>query len=150
MPVRPLKDYPFFADLKAEYLALITRHADTDLFKPGEYLFRENEHADKFFIVSQGKVNVEVQVQGSHPFSIQTLNPGDILGWSWFIPPYQWRFSAKALDKTEVVVIDGKALQEACEQNHDLGYEIYKRLAGIFVQRLEATRQQLLQVYSNS
>ena len=85
---------------------MIARHAD--MFKPGEYIFRENEPADKFFIISQGKVNIETQVPGRHPFFIQTMPSGDILG------------------------------------------EIYKRLAGIFVQRREAARPQLVQVYSYS
>ena len=69
------------------------------------------------------------------------------MGWSWFIPPNQWRFSSRVVEKAELIVIDGNPLKKICETNHDLGYEIYKRLVGIFVQRLEATRDQLVEVY---
>ncbi|MFA5060149.1 MAG: cyclic nucleotide-binding domain-containing protein [Candidatus Omnitrophota bacterium] len=144
-----LKDHPFFKGLKPEYLDLIAGYTAYDSFKPGEYIFKEGDAAAKFYIVSTGKVNVEVRVPDSHPFAIQTLKDGDILGWSWFIAPNQWRFSAHAIEKTELIVINGKALKDACEKNHDLGYEIYKRLADVFVQRLEATRHQLLEMYTH-
>lgn len=144
-----LINHPFFSGLKPEYITLISRGTDIDTFKPGEYIFREGDNATKFYIIYKGRVNVEIQLPDSHPFSIQTLESGDILGWSWFIEPNQWRFNAKTLEKTELIVIDGKTLKDACEKNHDLGYEIFKRLAGVFVQRLDATRHQLLEVYSH-
>ena len=142
-----LINHPFFAGLKTEYLDLISHCTGLDTVKSGEYIFREGSAAEKFYVIYKGKVNVEIQLPDSHPFSIQTLEEGDVLGWSWFIDPNQWRFSARALAKTELIVIDGKTLKEACENNHDLGYEIFKRLTGVFVQRLEATRRQLLDVY---
>ncbi len=144
-----LKNHPFFAGLKTEYIDLIARHAGVDTLKPGEYIFKEGDSAETFYIISLGKVNIEIQVPDSHPFAIQTLRDGDILGWSWFIEPNQWRFSAHAIEKTELIVINGKALKEACEENHDLGYEIFKRLTDVFVQRLEAARHQLLEIYSH-
>ena len=80
-----LKSHPFFEGLKEDYLELISRYADVESFRPGEYIFREGDPAQKFFIISKGKVDVEIQVPDSNPFSIQTLRDGDILGWSWFI-----------------------------------------------------------------
>lgn len=149
MTSQELKNHPFFSGLKNEYLDLISRYTDVDSFKAGEYIFREGDAATKFYIISKGKVNIEVSVTGSHPFAIQTLHEGDILGWSWFIAPNQWRFNAHTSEKTDLIVIDGKTLKEACEKNHDLGYEIYRRLADVFVQRLEAARHQLLDMYSH-
>lgn len=148
MTVPDLKSHAFFKGLKPEYIDLIARYAGADSFKPGEYIFKQGDPAHKFYIIGRGHVSIEVKMPDSHPFSIQRLGDGDILGWSWFIAPHQWRFSAQCVDRTEVIVVDGKALKEACEKNHDLGYEIYKRLADVFVQRLEATRHQLLEFYS--
>ncbi len=149
MTSHSLKNHPFFAKLKPEYLDLIAGHTAVESFKPGEYIFAQGDSAEKFYIITKGKVNIEISEFSSHPFSIQTLHDGDILGWSWFIAPNQWRFSAHAVEKTELIVIDGKTLKDACEKNHDLGYEIYRRLADVFVQRLEATRYQLMEIYSH-
>jgi CRP-like cAMP-binding protein len=79
---------------------------------------------------------------------LATLGEGEILGWSWLLPPYQWKLHAHALEPTRAIALDGKCLRAKCEQNHDLGYEILKRFAQIMEQRLEATRLQLLDVYA--
>ncbi len=141
------ENHPFFKGLKTEYVDLISGCSDIVTFKPGEYIFKEGDAAENFYIIAKGKVNVEIQMPDSHPFSLQSLGEGNVLGWSWFIAPNQWRFSSRAVEKTELIVVDGKPLKKACETNHDLGYEIYKRLVGIFVQRLEATRDQLVEIY---
>jgi CRP-like cAMP-binding protein len=67
-----------------------------------------------------------------------------VLGWSWLLPPYEYHHSARALEVTEVVALDGKALRERCEADHDLGYELMKRFALVIVQRLAATRARFL------
>jgi hypothetical protein len=46
-----------------------------------------------------------------------------------------------------VTALDGKCLREKCEEDHDFGYEIMKRFILIVVERLEATRLQLLDIY---
>jgi hypothetical protein len=46
------------------------------------------------------------------------------------------------------IALNGKCLRTKCEQNHDLGYEMLKRFAGIMEQRLESTLFQLLDVYA--
>ena len=82
------------------------------------------------------------------PIMLATLGEGEILGWSWLLPPYLWRFHAHAVESTRAIALDGKCLRTKCEQNHDLGYEMLKRFAQIMEQRLEATRLQLLDVYA--
>ena len=59
-----------------------------------------------------------------------------------------WSFSARAVELTRAIALDGKCLRAKCEENHDLGYELLKRFARILERHLEATRLQLLDVYS--
>jgi CRP-like cAMP-binding protein len=79
---------------------------------------------------------------------IQTIEKGEILGWSWLIPPHTWHFDARALEPIRALAIDGKCLRAKCEANHDLGYELLKRVSSIMYQRLQATRMQILDVYA--
>ena len=95
-----------------------------------------------------GKVALEVFAPQHKPIVLETLGEGDILGWSWLLPPYIWKLHAHAVEDTAAIALDGKCLRTKCEQNHDLGYELLKRFAQIIVQRLEATRFQLLDVYA--
>ena len=80
---------------------------------------------------------------------IDTVEEGDVLGWSWLIPPYHWHFDARAIDLTRAIALDGKCLRTKCEEDHNLGYELLKRFSHIIEQRLQATRIRLLDVYGN-
>ncbi|MFH1552247.1 MAG: cyclic nucleotide-binding domain-containing protein [Candidatus Omnitrophota bacterium] len=135
-----LKKHPFFKDLEQEHLDFIVGCASNVVFKEGEIIMKENDPADKFYLIREGMVAIEI----THTITIQTLQGGDILGWSWLIPPYRYRFNAKVVEKVRAVALDGKCLREKCEKNHDLGYELLKRLTSVFTQRLEATRKQII------
>jgi CRP-like cAMP-binding protein len=145
-----LEAHPFFKGLKEEYLDFITGCASNVVFKENEIILREGEPADKFFLVREGKVALQINIPQHEPIIIQTVESGDILGWSWLIPPHQYRFTCRAVENTRAVALDGKCLRNKCEENHDLGYELLKRLAGVFTKRLEVTRRQLINIYSVS
>ena len=85
---------------------------------------------------------------GTGVITIQTIGTGEALGWSWLFPPYRWHFSARSIDGTDAVAFDAQALREKTEENHDFGYDIAMRIAQIMLQRLQATRMQLLDFYA--
>jgi CRP-like cAMP-binding protein len=98
-------------------------------------------------MIRQGKVAIQIQAAERGPITVQTLGEGDVLGWSWLIPPYRWRFDARATELTRAIALDGKCLRTKSEEDHNLGYELLRRFSSIIVQRLEAARLQLLDVY---
>ena len=145
---RIIAEHPFLADLDPAFTSLMVGCAKNVRFNRGDYLFREGDPADKFYLIREGKVAVEIFAPQRTPIIVATLDEGDILGWSWLLPPYQWKLNARALENLRAIALDGKCLRNKCEQNHDLGYEVLKRFARIIEQRLEATRMQLLDVYA--
>jgi CRP-like cAMP-binding protein len=144
---RILAEHPFFRGLDPRYLKLAAGCASNVRFDAGQFIFREGEEANHFYLIRQGRVAVEIFVPNKGSVLLQTLEEGDILGWSWLIPPYHWRFDARAVEMTRAIALDGKCLRDKCEADHDLGYELLKRFASILGQRLDATRFQLLDVY---
>lgn len=142
-----LAEHPFFHGLEPRYLQLAVGCASNVRFDAGEFILREGEEANHFFLIRHGKVSLEVFAPNRGSIAIQTLEEGDILGWSWLIPPYQWRFDARAVELTRAIALDGKCLRAKCEEDHDLGYELLKRFAAILGRRLDATRFQLLDLY---
>jgi CRP/FNR family cyclic AMP-dependent transcriptional regulator len=142
-----LAEHPFFKGIESRHLQLLVGCASNVRFNAGEFLFREGEEANQFYVVRFGKVSVEVYNPQKGGITIQTLGEGDILGWSWLIAPYQWHFDARATELTRAIALDGKCLRGKCEEDRDFGYELLKRFAGIMASRLEATRVQLLDVY---
>jgi CRP/FNR family transcriptional regulator, cyclic AMP receptor protein len=142
-----LAAHPFFRDLDPRHLQLIVSCAANVRFEAGQFLFREGEDANQFYLLRHGTVSVEIFVPQRGALTIQTLREGDVLGWSWLLPPYRWHFDARAVNLTRALALDGKCLRAKCEDDHDLGYELFKRFARLMTERLQATRLQLLDVY---
>jgi CRP-like cAMP-binding protein len=142
-----LATHPFFKDLNPRYLQLIVGCAANVRFEAGQFIFREGDDANQFYLIRHGSVSLEVFVPGRGPLIIQTLGEGDVLGWSWLFPPYRWVFDARAVTLTRAIALDGACLRRKCEDDHELGYELVKRFAQIIMEQLQATRLQLLDVY---
>lgn len=142
-----LAQHPFFKGLDEEKLRFIAGCASNVRFDEGKFLFREGEDANTFYIIRAGKVALETFSPKHGAVTIQTLREGDVLGWSWLFPPYRWHFDAKALELTRAISLDGKCLRKKCEEDHDLGYELMKRMSDVIIRTLQATRMQVLELY---
>jgi CRP/FNR family transcriptional regulator, cyclic AMP receptor protein len=143
-----LAKHPFFDHLESRYVDLLAGCASNVVFKPGDAIVRTGEEANHFYLIRQGRVSLEMQMPPRGSIRLQTIEGGDILGWSWLFPPYRWRFDARSLEVTRAIALNGKCLREKSERDHDLGYQLLKRFAAIVDQRLQATRLQLLDMYS--
>jgi CRP/FNR family cyclic AMP-dependent transcriptional regulator len=136
---------PFFKGMSGH---LIQHLADSILemqFEPGQWLFRQGDPANRFYLILKGKVLIESEVKELGMVPIRTLGPGDDLGWAWLFPPYQMHFSACAIEPTRAIFFYGTRLREKCEANHELGYQLMKRVAEVVVRNLNATQQRLME-----
>jgi len=144
-----LAEHPFFKELPKEYLELVVGCASNVRFDAGKTIFREGEEANQFYLIRTGKVTVELMSPSKGPVIIETVTAGQILGWSWLIPPYTWHFNSKAVELTRTIALDGKCLRTKCENDHHLGFELLKRFSDIMVRNFEASRLQLLDLYGD-
>ena len=144
---RIVLDQPFFAGLGPEFGSAISGCTRNLRFAAGEYLFREGEPANEFYLLRQGAVALELHSPGQQPLVVATLHEGDILDGSWLVPPYLWTFDARSSELVRVLGVDARCLRDKCEADHDLGYEMMKRFAGAMGERLRATRLQVADVY---
>ncbi len=143
-----LAQHALFRDLSPEHFDTLAECASEVRFDVGEMIFSEGQAATRFFLIVEGEVSLEVFHLEGGPLVIQTLGPGDVLGWSWLVPPYRWRFDARSLAHTRAIALDGARLRTECQQSPALGYELLKRFVLLLEQRLQATRQQLMEVGS--
>ena len=141
---RALAQHPFLADLDRRYLQRLVRFVSKRSFKALQMLFHEGDEANECYLICEGRVALEMPILGCDAIRIQDVAEGEVLGWSWLLPPYQWHFSARAVAPTQVIALDGRALRNRFEEDHDLGYELLKRVAQVVVQRPEATRLRVL------
>lgn len=138
---------PTFAGMRAADIGLIAGCGRNVHFEAGEYLFREGESANSFFLIRDGAVALELLVPGRDPLVVETLREGEIVGWSWLFEPYRWHLDARAVEPLPAVEFDGACLRAKCDGDHELGYQLMHRFANAMVKRLQATRFQLIDVY---
>lgn len=139
-----LIEHPFLREFKPDHIRLLADSAMRMHYEAGEFIFREGEPANRFYLIEQGRVSLESHLKDEAPVAVQIIGPGDVLGWSWLFPPYYWHFDARALEPTTAIFFYGTRLREQCGQDHEFGFEMMKRMAQVVIQRLQATRKQLL------
>jgi CRP-like cAMP-binding protein len=144
-----LAAHPFFSDMKAGDLATLAGCAWNEHFEAGLPIAREGRPADRFYIVRSGRVALLVHAGNRGWLTVETLHDGDVLGWSWLIPPYRWQFDARAVADTRVTAFDGACLRGKCEADTRLGYDLMRRFAAELARRSRAARLQLLDVYGD-
>jgi len=143
-----IAQHPFFAGLGHEYTSLLVGCASNVRFEPNHYILREGAEANEFYLIRQGRVAIEILPPQRRAVVVDTLGEGDILGWSWLLPPYTWKFHARAVEVTRAISLDGRCLRTKCEENHELGFQLLRRFAHIMDRRVEAARLQLLDMYA--
>jgi len=140
---------PPFARLTPAELALIANTASEVHYRAGERLFATGEHALSCWIIHSGLVELTTVVPGRGDVVIQTVGRGDLVGWSWLVPPYRWHFDATALENTAAFRLDAARLRAIAEQDPAFGYTMSLALFEVLLHRLQGTRARLLDLYQN-
>jgi CRP-like cAMP-binding protein len=142
-----LQDVPLFQGLTPAQLELIAGCGSNVRFNEGELLFRDGGEANTFYVVRHGSIALETFVPARGAVTIETLEAGEVVGWSWLFPPYRWHFDARALSLVRATSFDGACLRGKCERDPQLGYDLMSRFAQVMIQRMQWTRMRLLDVY---
>ncbi|MGA8543512.1 MAG: cyclic nucleotide-binding domain-containing protein [Thermoplasmata archaeon] len=146
-PVLRLDDHHFFRGTDPEFLSLLGATAYSRSFEPGTLLVREGDPADEFLAVFSGKVALEIIVPGRPRTTVQTVGPGEVIGWSWLFPPHRWRIDARALKPTRTLGFGAAHLRAVLDEHPVDAYRFLLRLLPVIAQRLENTRLQLLDLH---
>lgn len=145
-----LASHPFTSGLSPAHLHLLQTCSGDRIYAPGDFLCREGEAADSFFLIWEGRVALEVHVVRHGGLRVETIHPGEVLGWSWMVAPHRWRLDARALEPVRAVVLDAPALRKHCDRDHELGFQVLKRLTQVVGHRLSRTRAQLVEMHGRA
>lgn len=136
-----------FAGLDDAYAEQLAGCSQNVGFEAGDTLFREGEPADTFYVVRRGRVALELYVPGRGALTIETIDAGQVVGWSWLFPPHVWHFDARAVAPVRAVAVDGACIRGKCEDDPALGYQLMQRFSAVLLERLNATRLRLADLY---
>jgi CRP/FNR family transcriptional regulator, cyclic AMP receptor protein len=142
-----LSSHPFFAGLDADAMRLIAGCASNVYFAAGEFIFDEGAEANRFYVIRRGRVALEIHSPTRGPLVIDSMEQGEVLGWSWLVPPYRYFGDARAVTPVSATALDGACLRGKCEANPELGYQLLKRVTTVMYQRLQSSRVRLLDLY---
>lgn len=145
---RLFRNHPFTATMSDDHITTLEGcGVALALFGPDEKIVREGGKADACFFIDDGDVALEFYVGGAESRTVQTVHGGEIVGWSWLIPPYRGAFDATALTPVTALRVDAVLLREAMERDRLFGYEMMKRFCDVIVRRLAASRIRLIDMY---
>ena len=142
-----LAGHPVFKDFDTETLDLLAGCARNEHFRPGQTIYAEGDDADKVFLIREGDVSVEISTPHHEPIIVETLRAGDVLGWSWMVPPYKHMSDARALNDVRAISLDAACMRNKAERTPALGYHMFRHFVPHMAVRFRAMRMQLLDVY---
>jgi CRP-like cAMP-binding protein len=148
--VKAIAAHRFVAGMKPEHLKRLVEAAMFKEFERDEVVFREGDPANRFYLISTGKIALESRRNDEISPLVEFLGPGDVLGWSWLFPPYYWRLDARAVDPTSAIFFYGTRLREHCEHDPEFGYDLMKRVAAVTISRLQSVRSELFRLQKGS
>lgn len=142
-----LAAHPFMAGVPDRFLDRMAYYSHRATFHAGTRIFREGGRADRFWLIRDGLVSLDTHLPGRGDVVLETIGPGQVLGWSWLFPPYRWHFGATADTSVLAIAFDGAGIRAMCAAEPELGYELTRRLIEVVVERMQATRLRMLDLY---
>ena len=140
--------HQFFGALTDEQRAALAEDGAAVTFTAGERLFDEGGSADRFWLIEDGRIALDMRVPGRGDQIVETLAPGTVLGWSWLHPPYRWQFGAVARLATTAIAFDAASVRRRCDADPAFGYAMLRAFTPVITERLQATRLRLLDLYA--
>jgi len=149
MPEASIAEHPFVAGFDPEHIevlesCLIGRHS----WEAGTPILRRGDDADRCHLIVDGTIAIEIRAPGTAPRTILTLHGGELLGWSWLVEPHLWTFDARAVEDSSAFALDAQRLRDEIEDDCGFGLVLITRVTKAIVNRLKATRLQVLDVYN--
>lgn len=141
--VQFLREHPVFQRLSEVYLEELSEHMELLTLLTNETLFQEGEPADSFFIVMEGTVDLYAHLEGDDEQWIQLIDVGEVIGWSWLVPPYRWAFSARSRDGAILMRFEAEAIRNLCDRDPAFGYGTMKQICSLMLERLHTVRAQM-------
>jgi CRP/FNR family cyclic AMP-dependent transcriptional regulator len=145
-----LERIPWFQELKPEHTRKIASITTLQRVKAGDVFFREGDTEDYVYIVIEGRVALDMFVPHRGKVRFYTAEPWEIFGWSSVTPTVRQRTAgATAVIDSLVARTNADEMRRACDEDHDLGYRVMRRLANVVAGRLLVTRLQLLDMFAH-
>jgi CRP-like cAMP-binding protein len=136
----PLVNHPFLGQLSSRNQHVLAGLGESFAVE-GVVLAREGDPATHFYLIQSGFIELSTLNRRGRRVLVQTVGPGEIVGWSWMVPPYLWQFDVRAPERVHGLQFNAQRLRDRCERDRDLGYDLLRYTYAVLADRLAATRR---------
>lgn len=141
-----VRQLEFFAGLPEALVARLAGHADERSLAPGDFVVRQHDDARSLFFLLAGEIQFLIHFEGVHDLLVGTgRQPGMLIGWSAFRPPYRYTASVRCETACRVVRIARDEVEAMIDESPAFGLPFLRRVAGSLANRLEQTRDLLVE-----
>ncbi|MDJ1015571.1 MAG: cyclic nucleotide-binding domain-containing protein [Paracoccaceae bacterium] len=142
-----LEEHPAFKSFDDDALDLISGCGTNEHFAAGSMILREGDDASKVHILRKGDAAIEIAAPGTGPLIVETLHAGDVVDWSWLVPPRRAMSDARAVTEVSAISLDANCVLGKCDEHPNLGYQMFKLWLPHLAERVRNGRMQLLDLY---
>lgn len=138
-----LRQADLFAGLSDRELAKIAKICQERVYEPGTTIFAAGTKADDVYIVLDGQVVIEIEINSGERrilTCVDTVRKGGVFAWSALVEPRVLTASARCTEGARVITINGKALLDMFEEFPYMGLTVMKNLSSVISSRLTDTR----------
>ena len=139
----------FCKGLSMEYLRRLSAAGEVKAYQPGDRLFFEGQSSQEVYLLTDGEVVLETSLPGQDAMRLQTVGPGELLGWSPVLGLGVMTATARAATPCHVLALNADRILSLAEEDPKFVLEFMRRVAITLARRLNATRLQLVEAYQD-
>jgi CRP-like cAMP-binding protein len=144
-----LEKSTFCEGLPRDYVKRLLSVGHVKTCPAGTYLFHEGVRCEDVYLLGEGRVGLEVSLPDVGPVQVQTVGPGELLGWSPLLGLRWMTGSAVALTPCRVLALNAGRVLALAEGDPLFGMALMRQVALTLARRLEGARTQLLEAHRN-
>ena len=129
-----IKQKELFEGLGKEFIKEIIDLTEKKTYRKGDVVFREGNHAGRFYVLLRGRVRLTVGEGRRVAFTVN--HAGEIFGWSSLLGRSAYAASAVCEEPTALLRVDRVKLNMALEKDPANGLILLRRLAQMLGHRL--------------
>lgn len=128
-----------FTGIAASTMEALTALAKREEFAEGRVLYRPGDPAQDLFVLDSGRVEFQIgRDERVNPAGFM-LKKGEVFGWAALLENQPQRIaSARVLEKSTLLRLNGKQVLELLESDPASGYVVMRRLSGLIARFLAA------------
>jgi len=118
-------------------------------FDKEEVIFRENEPAERFFMLRAGSILLEQPITETATACVGSIKPGYSFGWSAMVEESFYTSDAVCVEPSEVFSFRREKINQLFELDPEMGFRFYQRLLVIIKKRLDYRTEQFRRAIMN-